>query len=464
MSKFNFTNLILKPSIFTCLVFIFIQNLNAQSPVLTAENSSLKLGDKFVFHYCKTNKFDTSGSGVNQVWDYSYLKDSMLLGTAVIDTQTCIDPKQTLYGDSFPGASIATTHTNPPGVNPHNDYWSDNTSYYYWGYYADSNHIIYTKPSAEIPLYPVSYGSTYSDSHSYIDSSFLNPLPQTMPYTYTGPNNLYADGYGTLKLPDTTIQNVLRIKSIISDSTPTTNGYIFNRRLIAYYFFTPYYHANIFALQYLTTYYSLNGVIVPFSTTEGKIIYRASNTEEVLPLQIISFSATSNIKDVFLQWQTANELNTNFFNIQRSSDGIHFNAINKVVAAGNSSNPKSYSYSDIEANELGVSKLYYRLQEVDKDGKSNYSSIKTVNLLSSHSLFSVSPNPSKDFINIISSYNISAVQVKITDMNGKTLFTGKQDFVAGQQLKVSLSKFPGEVLIVTVTGNNNNEQFKIIRE
>jgi hypothetical protein len=64
----------------------------------------------------------------------------------------------------------------------------------------------------------------------------------------------------------------------------------------------------------------------------------------------------------------------------------------------------------------------------------------------------------------VSSNNVSNVQVKITDMNGKILYTIKGNFVAGQQLKVSLSTFPKEVLLVTIVSESNREEFKVIKE
>lgn len=131
-----------------CFIFICTSNVHAQSPVLTAANTSLQVGDRFVFHYCTTNNFDTTNAGQNQVWDYSYLTDSVYFGTSipVVDSQTCILPSATQLSDSFPNATIATTHTIPVGFSPHNDYYSDNTGYFYWGYYVGSNYNIYKTP------------------------------------------------------------------------------------------------------------------------------------------------------------------------------------------------------------------------------------------------------------------------------------------------------------------------------
>ncbi len=183
-----------------------------------------------------------------------------------------------------------------------------------------------------------------------------------------------------------------------------------------------------------------------------------------LAVNYLKLSVQNQSKNVVLNWETANETNTSYFNIQRSSDGIHFITLNKVVAKGNSTNVNDYGYTDANVTALNVTKLYYRLQEVDKDGTSTYSSIQTVDFSKAHLLFSVSPNPSKDFINIVSLGNVSNAQVKVTNMDGKTLYETKQNFVTGQLLRISLSQFSKQVLIVTIVSDNNHEQFKVIKE
>jgi hypothetical protein len=86
------------------------------------------------------------------------------------------------------------------------------------------------------------------------------------------------------------------------------------------------------------------------------------------------------------------------------------------------------------------------------------------NLSANRSSFIVSPNPTKDFINIVSSNNVRDVQVKISDMSGKALYATRQNFVIGQQLKVSLLQLPKEVLIITIVSNAAREEFKIVKE
>lgn len=184
----------------------------------------------------------------------------------------------------------------------------------------------------------------------------------------------------------------------------------------------------------------------------------------VLSLQLLNFSAQLLNQNCLLTWQTATEENTGYFTIQRSIDGRTFNSIGKVFAAGNSNTLKNYRYTDANVSALKADKLFYRLQEVDKDGRATYSNIQTAILTSSNSLFSVTPNPAKDFINIVSSIDVNDAEIKITDISGKVLYTAKQNFYSAQQVKLSIAQFASSILIVTIKVNNEHVQFKIVKE
>ena len=183
-----------------------------------------------------------------------------------------------------------------------------------------------------------------------------------------------------------------------------------------------------------------------------------------LPISLLTFSAQLKNNSTLLAWQTATENNTNYFTILRSTDGNNFKSIGKVAAAGNSSTVKNYTYPDMSPSELNSNKVYYRLREVDIDGRGIYSDIQLVDFIKEHHIFSISPNPAKNYINIFSTQNVSNAQVEITDMNGKTLFNERQNFIAGQELRLSLSRFSNGVLIVTIINENNHEQFKIVKD
>ncbi|MEP7319716.1 MAG: T9SS type A sorting domain-containing protein [Panacibacter sp.] len=91
----------------------------------------------------------------------------------------------------------------------------------------------------------------------------------------------------------------------------------------------------------------------------------------VLPISLTSFNSFILNKSIQLNWQTASENNTNYFEIERSSDGRNFTSLGKTKAAGQSSTIKKYSYTDVAPMYIN----HYRLKQVDNDGKFTYSKI-----------------------------------------------------------------------------------------
>jgi hypothetical protein len=97
---------------------------------------------------------------------------------------------------------------------------------------------------------------------------------------------------------------------------------------------------------------------------------------------------------VLLNWATAQEENSDHFEIERSSDNSNFASIGQVTAAHNSSLQRNYSFTD-ESPVSGNN--YYRLKEVDLDGQSIYSKVVSVNFGSSpQKMVAVYPNPAHE--------------------------------------------------------------------
>lgn len=147
-----------------------------------------------------------------------------------------------------------------------------------------------------------------------------------------------------------------------------------------------------------------------------------------LPIELIDFTANYSEFDqsVICEWQTASEINNDFFNIERSVDCENWEQIGQVGGAGNSSSPLTYSFQDKNPNS---SISYYRLKQTDFDGSFSYSEIRTVNLpFTSDELFIIFPNPTKNEITIsiktggwdeVKLYNSIGQQIKIDVPNGE---------------------------------------------
>jgi len=148
--------------------------------------------------------------------------------------------------------------------------------------------------------------------------------------------------------------------------------------------------------------------------------YKATFTiAPALPVRLVDFKATNRQGKPLLTWSTLSEENFSRFIVQRSADGIHFDDIAALSARGNSSTRINYQYFDIAAN---ASVNFYRLNQIDIDGKFVHSNIVKANAVSNVSVGLI-PNPAKlqVFINGCKAGDL----ISISDVMGRILFTAK---------------------------------------
>ena len=151
--------------------------------------------------------------------------------------------------------------------------------------------------------------------------------------------------------------------------------------------------------------------------------------------------------NALVKWQTTNEINVSHFNIQRSTNGKDFTAIAKVLAKNKSEN--EYGFIDPIGNlELGIRNLYYRIESVDKDGKSSYSVVRNLVLGIRNNEIKLFPNPAKDLVNIECA---GAKQILIIDYLGQTI---KQLNNATEHQTINTKQFPKGIYIVKAIMKN----------
>jgi len=131
-----------------------------------------------------------------------------------------------------------------------------------------------------------------------------------------------------------------------------------------------------------------NKIVTTTENPEG--IYVAGTVSAVIPVEWLSFNAETNNAFVQLDWATASEINSDYFEIQRSADAQRWNLVGKVAAQGFSNSETDYQYTD-QTPYSGVN--YYRLKQYDTNGLFSYSDIKKVNLDDARSAMNVYPNP-----------------------------------------------------------------------
>lgn len=165
-----------------------------------------------------------------------------------------------------------------------------------------------------------------------------------------------------------------------------------------------------------------------------------------LPIELIDFTATVEGPNVRLNWSTASEVNNDYFEIERSSDGNTFTPILSQAGAGNSTS--SIDYTDLDRNPFyGLS--YYRLKQVDFDGKVSYSKAVSITFdkPQGDELF-VYPNPAKNEIVLNGDFEISA-NIRVVDILGKDLTALTKLIQASEKSKtLDISKLPAGIYLL----------------
>ncbi|HYV91440.1 MAG TPA: kelch repeat-containing protein [Chitinophagales bacterium] len=118
----------------------------------------------------------------------------------------------------------------------------------------------------------------------------------------------------------------------------------------------------------------------------------ANLTCTLLPISLTFFDAHADKKNntILCEWATESEINNNYFTIEKSRDGIDWEEVMKVSAAGNSASTRNYS--EIDAHPYNGTS-YYRLKQTDYDGAFTYSEVRVVEVASDENDVLIFPNP-----------------------------------------------------------------------
>ncbi|HKP31835.1 MAG TPA: T9SS type A sorting domain-containing protein [Chitinophagaceae bacterium] len=172
------------------------------------------------------------------------------------------------------------------------------------------------------------------------------------------------------------------------------------------------------------------------------------------PVTMSSFTAIRNKNVVSLKWETQTESNNTGFEILRSTDNNNFEKIGFVASkasGGNSSTKLNYDFSDISTSK-GIT--LYRLRQVDADGKSQYTPIKSVRGEGMQSNVVVYPNPSTTGDVSISVTGITNYNVHLIDMRGRIM----KEYSKSNGDLIKIYGLQSGMYMVKVTDINTGEQ------
>jgi hypothetical protein len=175
---------------------------------------------------------------------------------------------------------------------------------------------------------------------------------------------------------------------------------------------------------------TINGANIPkdpHRAVADFLITLGSKTDNtVLPIELVSFTATCDGRSALIEWTTATEKNNDYFSLERSDDAINFTEIARVAGAGNSIEPLDYSYTDYG---IHGGDNYYRLVQVDYDGTRTASEIIVANCIEPEVAepdVQAYPNPFNDELTVVlDNFGNRAATIEVYDMLGKLIYTNK---------------------------------------
>ena len=233
--------------------------------------------------------------------------------------------------------------------------------------------------------------------------------------------------------------------------------------LIEYdYDFNPYYHSADDLIQYFNMPYFLKMSQVSLGVTAT-----LAQLTDVVPVEMLTFTASVRNSEVQLLWSTASELNNRGFEIERSlKNKDDFVTVGFVDGKGSSTEINYYSFSD-NPQLSGVNQIYYRLKQVDFDGTFSYSDIVNVSydVPAEFALSQNFPNPFNPSTRI--SYFVpkeSFVSIKVFDFLGRevTTLVSETKSTGSYELSFDASNLPSGTYFYTFIADNYSATKKMI--
>ncbi|MGM0581602.1 MAG: T9SS type A sorting domain-containing protein [Bacteroidota bacterium] len=206
-----------------------------------------------------------------------------------------------------------------------------------------------------------------------------------------------------------------------------------------------------------TTVNTVNRVFSVSNIDNGFSYFTGTDQNDPLPVELISFSAKVLKGKIDIQWETASEKNNDHFIVEKKGLDNDWKNISTVQGAGNSNNLIRYSITDL--NPVSGTQ-YYRLKQVDTDGKFEYSHVLRVEYGGNRQL--VFPNPFKEKIFVKSKGENSVKRIELKNITGNSINI-TSEYLGQNKWQVNTQSLETGTYILYVYMENQVEVRKIIK-
>jgi hypothetical protein len=191
-------------------------------------------------------------------------------------------------------------------------------------------------------------------------------------------------------------------------------------------------------------------------------MYTISNSITPLPVELVSFKAQRHAQGVSLTWVTASEQDNSGFEVQVSLDGRNFQKLGFVESkVGTTLRRQNYSFLDTKAVS---GTRYYRLKQIDFDGKFEYSAIRAVSLDGDNGVAAAYPNPFDDVVTVrLTGTESRQVKAVLMDAMGKVILETVEE-TAGNSISVNTARVTTRgMYVLHVLDNGTRHTFKLMK-
>ena len=179
----------------------------------------------------------------------------------------------------------------------------------------------------------------------------------------------------------------------------------------------------------------------------------------LLPVELINFSGSYSNGITKLNWQTASEINNDYFSVERSADGKSWEAIGTVKGFGNSSTVRDYEFKDESPLSLDVGEIYYRLQQFDFNGQSEFFGPIVVRIAKEENWILLLQNTpaENELLCTLFSPEDGKIISEICDLNGKAIIRKSSQVMKGSNLlRFNMDDFSTGVYFIKITSTKGN--------
>lgn len=188
--------------------------------------------------------------------------------------------------------------------------------------------------------------------------------------------------------------------------------------------------------------------------------YGIGAVDLALPVTWLKASASVLHEDVLVQWQTATEMNNEYFEVETSNDGTHFSVIGKIYSKGDAVTATAYQFLHVHP---APGKIFYRIIQVDKDGTQSYSSIFSVLFSADREIKPMAyPVPAADRITINFGEEVLNPAIEVLSSDLKPILRIRK---SGRILTENLntSTLPQGTYIVKITFEGKNYVLRFVK-